>query len=645
MKKTLLITLLFMLTGLALSLHAEVKMPHIFGDNMVLQRNQKIKVWGWADKGESVTVKFNGQIKKVKADKNGKWLLELNPMQAGGPYKMEISGKKNKVEYNNILIGEVWVCSGQSNMEWVVANSNDAKKEIRSAAYPEIRAFNVEQKMSFELQDDFNGKWDVCSPETVGGFSAVGYFFARKLYQELDVPVGIINTSWGGTVIETWTSLESFRALPETYIEKFDNYLNSMTLDEFVENNNKTKEAYFKALENDFGLIEKWFDPGTDISSWGTMEIPSGWSSTELVWTEGYVWFRYDFDLEKEDAGKEAYLSLGPVDDEDITWFNGVKVGETGYYNIMRNYDIPKGLLRGGKNTIVVRVNNPVGEGGINGRPEDLFLTIGSKIIPLNGQWNYKPSVTNKAYGYTSISPNMYPSLLYNTMINPIINYGIKGAIWYQGEGNAENKKDAQDYKLFFPNMIQDWRSKWGYDFPFYWVQLANFMQKDEKPQDSNWALLREAQSATLGLPKTGQAVIADIGEADDIHPRNKQDVGLRLALIALNKDYGMGDIVYSGPTYKSMSVDGDKIILSFDNIGSGLIVRNKYGYVDSFAIAGADKKFYWAKAYIDGDNVVVYSDKVKNPVAVRYGWSNNPDINLYNEEDLPASPFRTDNW
>lgn len=477
-------------------------------------------------------------------------------------------------------------------------------------------------------------------------FSAVGYFFARKLYQDLNVPVGIINTSWGGTNVETWTSPETFKALPDTYMKKFSGrFSNSTEFENFIEENKKIEHIYFEALKNDYGMSEKWYDPRTDDSSWKKIDVPDNWSSSVLSGVEGLVWLRCDFTLTKDYAEKKGTLSLGTIDDMDITWVNGVKVGESDLHTIMRNYDIPEGLLHEGRNTIVVRVNNPIGEGGINGKPEDLFITVSGKTTGLAGKWSYKPSVIKKNYNYVSLSPNMYHSLLYNAMVNPIINYGIKGAIWYQGESNADYMEDARNYKALFPAMIQDWRNKWGYDFSLYWVQLANFMKKDETPQYDNWPVLRESQTSTLSLPKTGQAVIADIGETNDIHPKNKQDVGLRLALIALNNDYGRQDMVYSGPTYRSIAIEGNKAIITYNNIASSLKTTSKYGYLESFAIAGSDKKYHWAKAYIDGDRVVVYSDQVKNPIAVRYGWSNNPDINLYNKENLPATPFRTDTW
>ena len=628
---------LLLTTCITLPAQAKVTMPAIFTDNMVVQRDQPVNIWGWADKGETVEVIFNGQKKKAKAAKDGTWRLQLKPMAYGGPFEMTIIGKGNVIQLQNILIGEVWLCSGQSNMEWTVNSSNNASEEIAQASYPMIRSFNVTREVSITPKSDLNGKWEVCSPETVANFSAVGYYFARNLYQELDIPIGFINSSWGGTDIETWTSGDAFSKLPEQFsnrYQKIDNF------DEFIRNNEEGKQKYQKALQNERGIPEGWYKADYDKSSWEVINVPGLWEGT-LGAVDGYVWFSCDFELPSELAGNAAKISLAAIDDADITWVNGAKVGETNGHAIVREYNIPQGLLKAGKNTVAVRVLDTGGGGGIHGNANDMYLSVAGNRLPLAGNWKYKSSVINTDFGYVEMSPNMLPTLLYNAMINPIISFGIKGSIWYQGENNAWA---AYNYRTLFPTMINAWRAKWGYDFPFYWVQLANFMQKEKEPGDSDWAKLREAQTMTLSLPKTGQAVITDIGDADDIHPRNKQDVGRRLALIALNKDYGK-DVVYSGPTYKSMQVSGDKAIITFDNVSGGLNVKSKYGYIEGFAIAGADKKFYWSKAYQDGDKVVVYSDKVKNPVAVRFGWSNNPDINLYNDAGLPACPFRTDDW
>lgn len=626
------------------ALHAEVRLPHIFSDNMVLQRDKSIKIWGWADRNETIEIRFINQVKKTKADRNGKWEILLDAVAYGGPYTMEVKGKNNQITLQNVLVGEVWLCSGQSNMEWPVKTSKDAAKEISDADYPLIRSFNVGRDKATQPEDDLDGSWQVCSPETVKDFSAVAYFFARKLNQELEIPIGIINSSWGGTDIETWTSTPTIENLPERFLQKYDKF-RITNLDKFLTQNEINKKAYYNALKNDKGISEKWFDPSLNTTGWEKMEIPQVWEKAGLPNVDGIIWFRYNLTLPKGVDKATALLQLGTVDDADVTWVNGVKVGETGSYNANRAYKIDKDMLKEGINTITVKVTDHSGNGGICGQPDNMYLQIGDKRYPLVGEWLYKPAVTNKEFGYVDFSPNSYYSLLYNAMIAPITRFQIRGAIWYQGENNASQ---AYNYRTLFPTMIQDWRSQWGYEFPFYWVQLANFRAKDHVPTDSQWAELREAQSMTLSLPNTGQAVITDIGEANDIHPRNKQDVGLRLALIALNKDYGRKDVVYTGPTYKSMEITGNKAIISFDNVGSGLHINNKYGYIEGFAIAGADGKFEWAQAYIDKETenqIVVYSDKVINPIAVRYSWSNNPDVNLFNKEGLPAAPFRTDSW
>lgn len=619
------------------SLGAKITMPGIFTDNMVLQRDQPIKIWGWADGGETAEVSFNGQKKKAKAGKDGKWIVQLKPMTFGGPYIMTIKGKGSSIQLSNILIGEVWLCSGQSNMEWVVSNSNSAQEEINNAKYPQIRAFNVIKDLNTKSKDDLKGSWEVCSPATVGNFSAVGYFFARNLYQELQVPIGIVNSSWGGTDIETWTSPEAFSVLPQQFKDRYKGS-EIKDFDNFIVTNAAAREAYEKAMTQEPGLPEGWYKKDHNTSNWEDMKLPQLWESV-LGNVDGYIWFSYKVNIAPEFVGKAAKLSLGAIDDIDITWVNGQKIGETDGYAVKRVYDIAEGVLQSGINTITVRVLDTSGGGGIYGMPEDLFISVDGNKISLAGNWKYKYGVTNAQFHYVQLSPNMLPSLLYNAMINPITDLAIKGAIWYQGENNAGA---ATNYQTLFPTMINDWRNKWGYDFPFYWVQLANFMAKDTTPVDSDWARLREAQTMTLSVPKTGQAVIIDIGEANDIHPRNKQDVGRRLALIALNKDYGK-DVIYSGPTFKSMEVSGNKAIISFDNIVDGLQVNCKYGCVGSFAVAGPDKVFHFARAYKEGNKIIVISDKVDNPVAVRYGWSNNPDINLYNSAGLPACPFRTD--
>lgn len=633
----LLITVALVISSMA---EAKVSLPKFFSNNMVLQRDIPIRVWGQADKKESVTVTFNGTTETTRADKQGKWEVTLPSMQYGGPFKMEIKGKDNVIAYDNVLIGDVWICSGQSNMEFLLNGAYEAEETAKNSENKNIRFFTVPQNVQTTEQYDVEGgTWEMCNPSTSLLFSAVGYFFGRELENELNIPIGLIHTSWGGTLIETWTSWDA--SMQNKDYAKYKGKSLEKVLGYSDGNQNKFK----KDLEYDKGLKEKWYGPKVNISRWEKMPVPQAWDK-ELKNDDGVVWFRTEVTLPENVKGEEGAIQLGIIDDEDITYVNGTQVGSTNSWMINRNYAIGKGILKGGKNVIAVRVKDISGTGGITGAADQLYLETGGVKYPIAGEWSYKPSVLSSVYNVASFGtgPNGFCSLLYNGMIHPLVGYGIKGAIWYQGESNAHR---AYDYRTLFPLLINDWRTQWGYEFPFFWVQLANFMAEEPEPGESSWAELREAQNMTLSLPKTGQAVITDIGDASDIHPRNKKDVGIRLAKNALKVAYGK-EILGAGPVYSSMKVEGDKIVLSFTNTGKGLSTKenNKYGYVNGFSIAGADKKFVWAKAYIDGDKVVVFSEKVKNPEAVRYGWSNNPhDDNLVNSDGLLASPFRTDTW
>jgi sialate O-acetylesterase len=616
---------------------AEVSLPKIFSDNMVLQRDRALKVWGWAAPNEGVTVSFNGQSVKAKADRNGSWYVAFKPMAYGGPFAMSIKGKSNTISYKNILIGDVWICSGQSNMEWTMKSTNQAEKEIAESNYPKIRLFNVQKAMSYSPKNDLaGGSWLECTPQTVGDFSAVAYFFGRKLVKELDIPMGLINSSWGGTNIQTWISWDIMS-------QKGDyKQVDLKSLETMTTNHQANRDKYEAALRQDRGLSEKWYESSAPVDEWKKATIPNEFAHTPIGNNDGIAWFRRDFDIPAGVEAKNAVLHLGPIDDTDNTYVNGKQVGSEVEWNKDRVYAISNGLLKAGKNTLVVKVTDTGGGGGLNGKPDQLYLEVDGKRISLAGEWLCRPSVLTSEFGIKDLGPNTFPSQLYNAMIAPITAYAIKGGLWYQGESNAH---EAYAYRTLFPELINNWRNKWGYEFPFFWVQLANFQAADAQPVESDWAELREAQSKTLALPQTGQAVIIDIGEAYDIHPRNKQDVGLRLAISALKVAYGK-DVVYSGPVYQSMKVEGNKVVLSFANTGTGLITKDKYGYVSGFAVAGADKKFVWAKGYIEGNTVVVYSESVASPVAVRYAWGNNPDdASLYNKELLPASPFRTDTW
>ncbi|WP_347051088.1 sialate O-acetylesterase [Flavobacterium olei] len=618
---------------------ANVRMPLIFSDGMVLQRNKQIPIWGFADTNESIEVHFNKQIKKTQADKNGKWTLNLNAEKAGGPFELIIKGK-NTVTIKNVLIGEVWICSGQSNMEFQVYKTINAEKEIADSNYPMIRHFGVAQDLSGTPKDDLKqGKWEVSSKETVGNFTAVGFYFAKKLYSELKIPIGIINTSWGGTNVETWTSREAFQNSED--FKKMIADVPAVNMDEVLEiykksvlENLKKVQGFDVSIENENQFKNASFGD----KNWPEIKVPSLWENQQLGNMDGIVWMRKTIVLTAEQAKEQAVLHLAKVDDEDKTYVNGVEVGTNNLWDKLRVYKIPANVLKEGTNVIAVRIADYSGGGGIYGDPGDLKIAFKDSSFPLDGLWKF-----NVVQVKISVSPNSYPSLLYNAMVNPLVPYAFQGVLWYQGEANVWR---AKEYKKAFPLMINDWRAKFRQgNFPFYFVQLSTFDEFGGNSQKgSRWAELREAQSETLKLPNTGMAVTTDIGNAKDIHPTNKQDIGLRLAAIAMNNIYGKKQ-VHSGPTYKSQQIKGNQIILTFDHTGSGLSTPNN-DELKGFEIAGVDKVFHSAKAIINDNKIIVSSEKVKTPVAVRYGWADDDtNINLYNKEKFPASPFRTDNW
>ncbi|MEZ4849960.1 MAG: sialate O-acetylesterase [Bacteroidia bacterium] len=638
---------------LTVTLQANIQLPALVGDNMVLQQNEKINLWGWADVNEKVSVEFPGQEWSTQTGKDGKWEIVLNPMKAGGPYEMTIKGK-NVIVLKNILIGEVWLASGQSNMEWPLYNINDAKEEIESANFPQIRLFTVEKKYAFQPQKDIISKgWQVCSPATVDSFSAVAYLFGRELHQRYKVPIGLIHSSWGGTPAQTWTSQEGLKPFPE--LAEKAQFVANISDSEF-ETYQKSKANW---IENS-GTIDRgrtrgassWADKEMSTSGWAKMTQPSLWyDHLDLKRFGGTIWFRKEVHIPPKSAGKAIEVSLGNILLQDSAFFNGYFIGTNTGYDPKRNYPVPGHLVKSGSNMIALRITGVSEFGGIIGDPRDMYITVGDQKISLEGEWLYKTgpdlSTMPQLKGVSDFSETMpqSPTLLFNGMLAPLIPYTIKGVIWYQGESNADNMEEADQYYTLFPAMIKDWRKQWSYDFPFLFVQLAGYKPDHPEPADYPWADLREAQAQTLALPHTGMATTIDIGEVDDIHPRNKQDVAHRLALAARKIAYGE-DIIASGPTFSSMKIEGDKIRLKLDNIGSGLWVKgSKYGYVKGFAIAGKNKKFVWAQAWLEGDEIIINAKKIKAPVAVRYNWGNSPDGNLYNREELPAVPFRTDDW
>jgi sialate O-acetylesterase len=629
----------------AFTAHSQVKLAGIFGDHMVLQRDQPVPVWGWSSPNESLVVTINQQSKKTKADKKGNWRITLDPQSAGGPYDLSVNGKSSLV-FHDVMIGEVWICSGQSNMEFNLKNVRNAAAEINTASYPEIRHIKIPNRISeIPVSDIVSASWETCSPSTAGNFTAVGYFFARELVKRLHVAVGLVNSSWGGTMVETWTSRGAFEKSPE-----FKEMINAVPSDDLTPVVLKKKEA----MENQVKLLQKnindtipaseWKYPAYNSLAWPKMSVANLWENQHLGLADldGIVWFRKEVDLSEKAAAKPVLLSLGKIDDNDSTYVNGKLVGTTYNYSASRQYTVPAGVFKAGKNIIAVRVEDTGGGGGFYDDSASVFLKTDNETIPLSDYWSFRiAQFTSSGQGF---GPNDFPCLLYNAMIHPIIPYGIRGALWYQGETNAGR---AYQYRTAFPLMINDWRSQWGEgNFPFYFVQLASWNAANgNSEQGSTWAELREAQFLTLSLPATGMSVTTDIGESNDIHPKNKQDVGFRLAAIALSNVYGQA-AEYSGPVYASMKTEGNKIELSFTHTGSGLMVKDKYGYIRGFEVAGANHHFHYAKAFLQNNKVIVYADNVPDPVSVHYNWADDaPDGNLYNQEGFPALPFRTDQW
>jgi sialate O-acetylesterase len=647
MKKTTFFKTCCYLLLIAVSpLLADVRLPSIIGDDMVLQQNTDVPIWGWSNPGEAVVVQVSWLTSPVtaKADQQGTWTINLKTPQAGGPHTITIKGE-NTVILKNVMVGEVWICAGQSNMEMGIGAVDNSEQEIKAANYPNIRLFRFKRIISAEPVRQTDGKWYLCSPENISsqgdwaGFSAAGYFFGREIHKDLNVPIGLIQVAWGGTPAEAWMSKETLLLDPD--FEPIAKKIPQNYSPEEIRKSEQEQEQWFKRLNaSDPGEKAGWMNPDMNEQGWKTMQLPQTWESTGL-WLDGVVWFRKNVTIPSAWVGKELILDLGPIDDKDTTWVNGKEVGQTNSWNANREYRIPSSLISSEKNVIAVRVFDSGGQGGIYGAANQLKLYpaggSAEKDISLAGDWLYKVSIDpGTKPELKGQNPNK-PTVLYNGMVTPLIPYGIRGVVWYQGESNCER---AFQYRKLFPALINNWRTVWKQgDFPFYYVQIAPF-NSWYKPFEC--AELCEAQLMALSVPNTGMAVTSDIGNLSDVHPKNKQDVGKRLALWALAKTYGH-DIVYSGPLYKSMRVEDDKIRIFFNYSDGGLMIKGTR--LTCFTIAGSDRKFVEAQAVIDGNTVVVSSDKVKQPVAVRFAWSNTDEPNLFNKAGLPASLFRTDDW
>jgi len=650
----------------------EVRLPSIISDHMVLKKAGGVPIWGHATPGESVTVTLGDLSAKTSADAGGRWrvTLDLSSSKAG-PFALRIEGE-NRLAINDVVVGEVWLASGQSNMEFPLMFARDAQSEIAGSTNPSLRQFRVARNGTDIPAEDCKGEWVSASPETSGEFSAVAYFFAKKLQKELGVPVGIINSSFGGTPIEAWISTGAIDSVPGLKATR-------ERLWAAVKDNPKNRRDFVDRMgawikENgreDKPIADVAAYTGQDVSAdgWIPVKLPGTLDAQGLP-TAGAIWLRKEIDIPK--TGDNLPLSL-PIDGYDSVYWNGRLLNQTtpenfpgtGSIRYLGPYDIPPDDVKRGKNILAIRLYEPVRPAKISGEPK-------AGPISLAGGWLAKTEYEFRPLDAKKIAaapqsptkppePQSVPAYLFNGMIQPLLPYAISGVIWYQGEFNVRR---AYQYRSTFPLLITDWRKQWGRDdLPFYFCQLASFLAKTPQPGESLWAELREAQSMTLKLPDTGQAVLIDIGEAGDIHPKNKQDAGDRLAAIALANHYGKS-VPFSGPVYQSMKVEGGRILLAFSHVDGGLVarslpatydvktkigetsplVRNSPGSeLEGFAICGADHMWVWADAKIDGDSVIVWSDKIPQPVAVRYAWADNPICNLYNAAGLPASPFRTD--
>jgi sialate O-acetylesterase len=633
-----------------------MKLASIFTNGMVLQQGIPVPVWGTASPSVTITVCFAGQQVSGAADADGRWMLRLAQLTANAtPAVLEvISSAGSKITLTDILVGEVWVCSGQSNMEWPLSGTLNGGEEVMRAHSPEIRLFSVPQCPSATPQSEIAGAaWCACSPETVGNFSAVAYYFARELQSRLNLPIGLIHSSWGGTPAEAWTAWDALLENSATrgIVDAFARDLPDMA------GRRESWQREWEALEEktrDKGNTkhsEGWAGLDETTGAWADMDLPGTWQSRGLNHS-GIVWFRKTIDIPTAWAGRDLQLAIGATDKSDTTYFNNEQVGSitmaerADSWSHLRTYTVPGKLVQAGRNVIAVRVHSDKYAGGMTGPAEFMQLTCpdrtGDSGIPLAGCWRY---AVEADYGLVQLPQEPVgaehfkaPSALFNGMISPLLPYAIRGAIWYQGEANAER---AAQYRDLFQVLIRNWRQAWGQgDFPFYFVQLANYMARQAVPTESSWAELREAQTMALALPNTGMAVAIDIGEAEDIHPRNKKDVGLRLALNALHGTYGRSDVIPCGPLFRSAKREGSSLRISFHHVGGGLLCQGDA--LRGFTIAGDDGRSVWAEAKIDGEDILVFSPEIAEPRSARYGWADNPEVNLYSKEGLPASPFRT---
>ena len=629
---------------------ADPRLPAIIGDRMVLQQKRNVPIWGWADPGEEITVRFGSQVLTTRAGQRGTWKVFLSELKPGGPSEMVIQGE-SAIVLKDILVGEVWVCSGQSNMEFPLGSTRTADFEVPKAKYAQMRLFTVPRASSLEPREDAEARWEVCTPDAAKDFSAVGYFFGRRVHEVLDIPVGLIESSWGGTQAEEWTDLEDLKKVSdfEPILQRWEQ-----------------TPPEIKKLFQEPRQFELWFDkmqllaerrepgkPARMLADFDNQKLQTsygGFWDDELVEPPGAYTIKVQGPGYDNSAG--AAVIRGKVEVNHWPMFR-IELDSEG-----RPVDLSKfqGLSFYSRGDGLFRVHflqpsitdwDNYSTATLDTTPEWSSTEILFRDLKQAGWGKRMPFTPQELTGLViEIRPahsavTRPPAGLFNGMIMPIVPYAIQGAIWYQGEGNAGR---AYQYRKLLPTLIQSWRKHWNQgDFPFLIVQLPNFRQRKSQPSESDWAELREAQQMSLVLPQTGLAVSIDVGEVDDVHPRNKTEIGNRLAAWALGTTYGKNS-VYSGPLFESVTFHGDTATATFNHTGGGLVVRNG-DQLEGFALAGSDREFHWAQARIVGNTVEVRSNKISKPIALRYAWADNPKCNLYNEEGFPAAPFRTDQW
>ena len=611
----------------------------IFADNMVLQRDKVNTLWGWSEPGDKVEVEIAGKRASGIAGTDHRWAVKIHPPRTGGPYTVTVKGRQ-MAELHNVLVGDVWLCGGQSNMQVGLRVVNNSEDEIKAANYPQIRFFSVMPHVAYHHTDVAEGSWKEVSPETAEHVSAVAYYFARKVQQQIHVPIGLVIDALGGTPAEAWTSTEALRPLKDFDVPLAE--LERLTAAGAPEYGNYVMHWYD---QYDAGLKGNWAAPDFDDSNWKPVEIPGGFAELGVPETPAVAWFRKEIVLPDPVPAGHTLVFLGSIERMDTVYIKGKQVGASAWVENPRVYFIPDGVLKPGKNTVAIRVLKTKPQGGFLAKPEDLRLMLGDKTnIPLAGQWKSQLSLDARPpqplpIGYENWP--VMPTVLYEGMLEPIAPLSITGALWYQGEQNSPR---GFQYRKILPAMIADWRKLFGQgDFPFYVVSLPAFQHRSETPTDTDWAETRESQAIAAATTRNScLAVTIDTGDPDNIHPKDKQPVGERLAYCALAKQYHK-KVVYFGPTLKSVERRAGSIRLHLTHTDGGLTVKGEK--LGEFSIAGDDHKWYWAEARIDGNTIVVSSPSVPNPKEVRYAWQSNPAATLFNGAGLPAGPFRTDNW